>query len=993
MKILALLTSLLFLVSCGNSEQNSDAQAKNESHNGFKLVETREVSNLGATSYTYEHIKTGAKVVYLDDNSNEKVFTIAFQTPVVDNTGVNHVFEHSVLAGSKKYPDKNLFSELDTKNIPTFLNAMTGSDYTIYPFSAVEPKSFDNLMDVYLDAVFNPMVLEDENILKREGWRYDRDPNTGKLIYNGIVYNEMRGAFSNPYRSLFYKLDLLTYTDEMANYRFSSGGLPSAIPNLNIEQLRKTHAKYYTPSNSIVVLAGKMDIDKHLALLDEYFSKYDKTEKATLVVQTTPLKDQINFETYPAPKESPNIYVYTTLMKPEISSPELLFVTSLLADYEISPLRKLFKEKKFHGMFNFSNDISKQSRGYIMVQGADKNEIKEIRRVLDAKIREIADKGISKEVIDLALRDYKKSLAKSQYSTKRAEDLGSSIAKNYFYYDKPLLDVSDDSVKILEDLSKNPEKIKALIKEFYIDNTNKMEVFFTPDPKGLDQIAIDERKALDAVEAKLTPAEKDKLNSDINNFNEWAKAPVKKEIVDSIPSITLEDLKDSKVPTVKRTMETTDGVTFVNNDINTYDINLVALNFDSSGLTQQEKIDAQLFNYLFDSSSTKDYSFEELSNNLTKYFFRLKLSNKANIIDNKKTARNFSLYFEYLQNDNKDVYKTLENLLLEGNFDNKLQIKKILNLVKDNLINSSSDSGNVNTLATLKSSSMYNPDYYYVLENSMSLGVLDRINKILDNYDVEFPKLQADMKKIRTKLFNKKDLVVFYANNGNYSNFKSDITPLLNKFESKPIVPVNYSKLEADKLAIVAPVRNGTTAWANNLELLGYDYSGKYKIMSNILNEYLNNIIRIQNGAYGAYFYMTLNNGLVATTYRDGEIDKTIAAFESMPKYLESIKGIPQDKFDGYILKSMTKYYQSYTPDQLLALSYTHYLYNMTLDSMEKEKNEVLATSKSDIPEFIDIMNKFVANKTYTTVNGKQVIKEKSKNYKFDKTIEFLEVK
>ncbi|OQY41189.1 MAG: hypothetical protein B6227_05890 [Fusobacteriia bacterium 4572_74] len=289
MKLLMLFMTLSFLISCGKKE----GKEKKET---FKLIETREIKNLGATSYTYEHIKTGGRIVYLDDQSPEKVFGIAFKTPVVDDSGVNHVFEHAVLQGSKKYPDKNLFYELDTKNIPSFLNAMTGQDYTVYPFSAVEPKSFDNLLDIYLDAVFNPLVLEDENTLKREGWRYDRNPNNNELIINGIVYNEMKGAFSNPYRNLSFRMNRLMYPDELANYRFASGGLPSSIPNLDLDHLKKTHKKYYTPSNSIVVLAGKQDIKKTLSKLDEYYSQYNKTKIATIETQNTQLKDEFHNE-------------------------------------------------------------------------------------------------------------------------------------------------------------------------------------------------------------------------------------------------------------------------------------------------------------------------------------------------------------------------------------------------------------------------------------------------------------------------------------------------------------------------------------------------------------------------------------------------------------------------------------------------------------------------------------------------------------------------
>ncbi len=992
MKIFTILLLTTFLISCGKEESNKP----------FQLVEKKEIKNLGATSYTYKHKKTGAKVIYLNDNSPEKVFGIAFKTPVIDDSGVNHVFEHAVLQGSQKYPSKNLFYELDTKNIPSFLNAMTGQDYTVYPFSAVEPKSFDNLMDIYLDAVFNPLVLNDENTLKREGWRYDRNPNNGELIINGIVYNEMKGAFSNPYRNLSYKMNQLMYPDEKANYRFSSGGLPNAIPNLTINQLRQTHSKYYTPTNSIVVLAGKLDIEKKLAKLDSYYSKYNKSQVATIRTQDSTLKDEFHKESYPAPKGSPNIYIYGTLMKPKTSLPELAFITSLLADYEISPLKKLFVEEEFSGNFGFYNDSTIQPRAYFLIQGSKEEEIEKFRKLMDEKIKEISKNGIDSEVIDLALRDYKKQLAKSQYSKERAADLTTSIATGEFYYGKPHLFISEEKIKLLEELAQNPRKIQNFIKTHLIENPNKLEILFTPDDKLMAKNQKIERKKIKDFESSLTEKEAKDLNKEIKSFNDWSKEPISQEITNSIPSIKLEDLSDSKIFSVKRTEEKKDGITFINNHINTYDINLVSLKFDTSGFTQEDKLNSELFSLLLTSSETRDYTYEEINSNLTKYFFKLNLNNKTNIISKDIASRKFLVDFEYLQEDSKHVYSTLENIFLYSSFNNKLEIKKRLEGLRDFILTSSSDPNVINRISVIKAMSMSNPFYNYLLDEELKFGgrsyyayppMLAKINDILSDFDNNFEPLQEDMKNIRTKLFNKENLLIFYGNEKNYENFKSDITPLLDKLPKNPIIKYDYTIKNSNVLAIEVPAQNGSSSWGNNLIDLGYNYTGKYKVMANIINEYLNNKIRVQNGAYGAWFYITLNKDLVASSYRDGEIDKTIGAYKDIPHYLKEELKISKENFDGFILKSMAKYYQAYTPDTLMGLSYTHYLYDISIDDMEKEKNEVLNTQIKDIPHFIEVMTKFIHTKHYSSVNNTNVIKDKGSKTKFDKIIKFEDIK
>lgn len=995
-----LLSIFILLTACstktrGNHKKDKEIQFPKT----FKLIKREEMKNIQGTRYIFEHIKTGGHVLYIDDGSKEKVFGIGFKTPVVDNSGVNHVFEHAVLQGSKKYPDKNLFYKLETRNIPSFLNAMTGQDYTVYPFSAVEPKSFYNLMDVYLDAVFNPSVLEDLNTLKREGWRYDINPNNGKLIYNGIVYNEMKGAFSNPFRSLFFKFNKLVYNDPMANYGFSSGGLPSEIPTLTLDKLRKTHKKYYTPSNAILVLGGELDLNAALTKVDEYYKEYEKEPKAKLALQETPLKDEFHELTYPGPANSPNMYVYATLLKPKTNLFKLGFITSLLADYEISPLRKLFVEKKFKGNLGFGNDFTIQPRSYFYLQGGDKKELKDFRETMDKAIEEISKTGISKEVIDLALRDYKKEAAKALYSKNRATDMIVDAAHGEFYFDQPDLFLSNKEIETLENLAKNPELIKEFIKENFVENKNKTEIYFTPDSDGFDKIDKVEKEKLQSFEDNLSQKEKKDLKKEIEKFNQWSKAPVPKEIEDTIPSITLDDLKDSEIETVEREIIKDKEVTFINNKINTYGINLVSLQFDTSNITKDEKLFLNIFYNVITASGTKDYSYEEIDTNLTKYFFKLNISNSAFPINKEESKRLFTIYFEYLQDDEKEVYSTLKNILLESKFDNKAELKRRLEGFKDSIVNSGSDANVINRIAILKALAMQNPTYNYQLDGEVSTNrfisnpLYLKLSEILDNYDEEYPKLIQEFKKIRKKVFNKTNLVVVYANKGNFETFHKNIEPLLKSIPTNPITPVNYAKKETERLAIEVPAQNGATAWVGDLDNMGYTYSGKYKVMGNMINDYLNDTIRVQNGAYGAWFYITNNHEMVAASYRDGEVDKTLGAYKGIPLFLENEEKISDEKFDGYKLKAMSKYYQAHTPDTLFHLSYSRYLHKITEDSLEREKKEILDTKKDDIKEFVAITKKFLGTKFYTTVNSKNIIKEKSKKGDFDKELKLEDLK
>lgn len=987
--------TLLIVIGCSKKESSP-----------FKLIEKKQIKSLNAVSYTYEHLKTGAKVIYIDDGGTEKSFGITFKTPTVDDTGVNHVFEHAVLQGSEKYPDKNLFYKMKSKNISSFLTATTEADYTLYAFSAIEENSFNNILDIFLSGVFTPIVLNNENLLKREGWRYDRTPNNGKLVINGIVYNEMKGLFSDPTANILFKLNRLMYPDKNANYRFVAGGDPSKISDLNLEQLRKTHENYYTPSNSIAVISGKVKIDEKLEKLDEYYSKFKKTEVAEITLQKTKLKDKLYKEEYPAPEGAEDIYVYGTLMDPKTSISELSFVNALLGGYETSPLQRMFKEHRFSGSLDSFIDEYEQPRDVILISGIKEKEIHEIRKSIDKEMDKILKEGIDPKLINLAFENLKKQNLQVRYSKNRPEDLAGKAAKGYFYYGKPDFFISDDSLKQIEILVKNPEKIKSLIKKFYTNNNNKIEVLFRPNSHLLDQAAEKESQKLKNFEAGLNEEGKNKLNNDIQNFNRWVKTPVEKKIVDSIPKTEVKDLINSEIPIVERDEQVIDDVKFIKNEINTYGLNLVSLKFDTSGFTRDEKMELELFSNLITVGSTPDYTYENLSDSLSKYFFKFNFKNGA-VVSKDGVLRQFSLDYGYLPENREKVYSILEEVLLMGSFDKKLLIKKKLERIRESILNNSSDSEVISKISMIKSRSMVNPDYAYFLDSDLnhyikSLGVgetnfyvyppmIKKINNILADFDNNFPKLQDDMKRIRQKVFNKNNLTVFYAETSD--NLKDDIKPLLDKLTNTPIKKVDYAVRENSRLAIEVPAQNGASSWGNNLLEMGYEYSGKYKVMAGMINEYLTKKIRVENGAYGAFFVVTPNHDLFSLSFRDGEVDRTIEAYKSIPDYLKTRKNISQEKLDGYILQGLAKYYKSYTPDELLSLSYNYYINNIDMEVLEKEKSEILSVTKDDIEIFIETMEKFTEDKYYSTVNNSTLIKEKGKNVKYDRVIKFEDIK
>jgi Zn-dependent M16 (insulinase) family peptidase len=286
-KSLSLFLSLLFILVLipvqGAAATNNDLHPGYHYY-GFDFESQKQISEIDATVMQFTHSKTGTKLVYIDTDDENKVFTVAFRTPLTNSTGVNHILEHTVLCGSKNYPVKDPFSIMSTQSLNTYLNAYTASDFTAYPIASKNDKDFYNLMGIYLDAVFNPNLTTNKNIFLQEGWRYELDSKNAPLKLNGIVYNEMKGVYSQPDRVLDYAVSESLYPDTM--YKYVSGGNPDKIPDLTYEQYVNTYKTFYNPSNSVIYLYGKLDIRKALDFIDRgYLRYYDKSEPQKIEMQ------------------------------------------------------------------------------------------------------------------------------------------------------------------------------------------------------------------------------------------------------------------------------------------------------------------------------------------------------------------------------------------------------------------------------------------------------------------------------------------------------------------------------------------------------------------------------------------------------------------------------------------------------------------------------------------------------------------------------------
>ena len=380
-------------------------------NHGFTIKETRFVKEINANVNIYQHLRTGARLMHIDAADDNKVFTIGFRTPPENNTGVAHIMEHSVLCGSKKFPTKEPFVELLKGSLYTFLNAMTASDFTLYPVASMNDKDFKILLEVYLDAVFFPNLKNIDEIFYQEGWHYEMNDKDDDLNIKGVVYNEMKGAYSSPVRILMQKLSETVFPDTV--YKYCSGGIPEHIPELSLEEFRDFHKKYYHPSNSYIYLYGKMDINEILRLINnEALKKFTTLEINSSVSLQDLFKKPIVANCLYAISENENenekTWFALNFLLDLQNNPALIFsfevISHLLLDTPAAPLKNAFLRAGIgKDIFGGFDSQGKQPTFSVVLKDSDPIHKETFIKIFFDTLKELCEKGIDKQLIEASI--------------------------------------------------------------------------------------------------------------------------------------------------------------------------------------------------------------------------------------------------------------------------------------------------------------------------------------------------------------------------------------------------------------------------------------------------------------------------------------------------------------------------------------------------------------------------------------------------------------
>jgi len=960
----------------------------NKIYSGFAVKKITDVPDVKATAYLLEHDFSGAKLLYLQAEDDNKVFTIGFRTPSQDNTGVAHIMEHSVLCGSRKYHLKEPFVELVKGSMNTFLNAMTYSDKTVYPVASRNDKDFQNLMDVYLDAVFYPLIKENPYTLFQEGWHYEIEKPDGPLTYNGVVYNEMKGVYSSAdaveenecYKALFPN----------SPYGFESGGLPSAIPELTLEAFRKFHDTYYSPENAYIYLYGDMNIEKTLAYIDkEYLQAFPKTGKLKISIplQAAFTRTAEVESTYPVgPEESTENKSYLSLnivtgeATDQRTTTALRLLCTVLLDGNSAPLRLALLAAGIGS--DISGDFATsqlQPVFSIKAGGSEPQNKDKFISVIYKTLQDITINGLDKELVESHLNAMEFKLREADFGVyPKGLIYGLSCLENWLYGGDPV-----DALQVNDLLKFLREKLEthyfeSLIENYLLDNTHKLLLTLRPEPGKEERQHADDLAKMEVFKANMSAEEIALHIKQAKKLHEIQAAVNSPENLNSIPILERSDIRtEIEKELVQKQERGTRKILYL--PAFTNKIVYVNWYFDMTGISQELLPYVYLLSDVLGKMDTRDFTYQELSTYTNKYTggISFQAATSSNCDDMSKYTFNFSLTAKVLEQNLENLFKILENITLTTDFSDKNRLHKIIDEVKTDWDSNFFNRGLNVAVARLGS--------YF--GEAARLGEYDQLSyyiflkNLVENYDKECSAIQEKLLALLPVFFHKdKQLFAYSCDEYLKAIVDKSAEAFVAKLPHSPSAGKTAQHLPApgNNEGIITAGKVQYVVTGGNYRAHGYEYTGAMKVLETILRyEYLWTKIRVQGGAYGANVLFDRNGGMYMSSYRDPKLAETLATYKNVPGFLRHFNASDRE-MTKYIIGTISSLDTPLTNSMHLVRAVQQELKEISDESRQRSREQVINTGVVDIRALAPLVEA-VLNDNHICVVGSQGQIERNK--------------
>lgn len=952
----------------------------------YEILDEHRVEDVQSDGFILRHKKSGARIAILSNNDDNKVFYIGFRTPPEDETGVPHIIEHTTLCGSKKFPVKDPFIELAKGSLNTFLNAMTYPDKTVYPVASCNDQDFKNLMDVYLDAVFNPNITKYEEIFKQEGWHYELTGKDDELKINGVVYNEMKGAYSSPDEVLSSQIYRSLFPDN--TYSKDSGGNPEYIPKLTYEAYLDFYHKYYHPSNSYIYLYGDMDVVERLEWLDkEYLSLYDY-KKVNSEINKQPAFDEIkNVEaqysiTMDDSQENKTYLSYNRVVGDSLD--EMLYQAFDVLDYALvsspgAPVKQALIDAGIGDDVYGSYDAGILQPVFSFVaKNANASQADEFESIIESTLKEVVKTGINKEALLAGINSSEFKFREADFGQfPKGLLFGLNCLDSWLFDDmKPFIHL--ECLGTFAKLRKavDTDYFEKLIQEYLLDNTHGSSVTVMPK-RGLGN-ERDEAlaKELSDYKASLSDEEIKKLIEDTEHLKKYQEEPSSDEDLRKLPMLTRADMKKNAMPFSNIEDELLD-VKVVRHDIESNGIDYISFLFDAGDFAQSELGYLGFFTNALGLVSTEKYSYTDLANATNIYTGGISTGTASHpdIKDRNNFVFKFEVKLKVLEKNLDKALELMEQMLLSSDFTDTKRLGELVAQIKARLQANLSSSGHL--VAAMRSMSSFSR---YALYQDELKGIafyrsICRIEKELS----ESPKSVSDkLAAIAKKLFARNRMLIsFTGNNEAYGNAKPSLEKVMTGFNKMSAVG-NQAEVHFNtaKEAFIDASQIQYVAKTGDFICEGYEYTGALRLLRIILSyDYLWINVRVKGGAYGCMNTFLRSGESYFVSYRDPNLSDTLDVYDRIPEYIKSFSPDERD-MTKYIIGTFSALDTPMNPEAKGSRSLSAYLEGITYEQIQKERNEILNAQPEDIRRLADLVKAVLKKDSICVIGNENMIKE-----------------
>lgn len=954
--------------------------------NAYEVLKEEDLQDIHSKGWLLKHKKTGARVMLIENSDENKVFNIAFRTPPKNSTGVAHILEHSVLCGSREFPLKDPFVELVKGSLNTFLNAMTYPDKTCYPIASCNDRDFQNLMHVYLDAVFYPNIYKKEEIFRQEGWNYHLEKKEGPLKYNGVVYNEMKGAFSSPDDVLEREIMNSLFPD--TTYGCESGGDPVNIPDLSYEEFLDFHRQYYHPSNSFIYLYGNMDMEEKLEFIDShYLSAFD-----SLAIDSQ-IRDQEAFaqvkdiqKNYPVSEdegEEDNTYLSYNMVVGEAADINLSLAFEVL-DYALlsapgAPLKQALLDAKIgKDIYGSFEDGIKQTYFSIVAKGANLSQKEEFVKVIRDTLTKIMEEGIDKKAVTAGINYYEFRFREADFSSyPKGLMYGLDILSSWLYDDtKPFCEVQ--LLEGFEFLKKALEEgyFEDLIRKYLLDNTHGAILSLVPE-KGLAAKRDKElEEKLENYRKSLSDEELTRMVENTKALEAYQEAEEAPEALTCIPMLSREDIKKEITGLTNEEHHVEDSL-FLYHDVCTNGIGYADLLFEIHDFDVDTVHYLGLLKSVLGAVDTENYTYGELFNEVNArtggIAYGIEVFDDAQDTDAFRAM--FAVRGKALYPEMDFMFSMIREVLTTSKLDDTKRLYEIIARVRSRAQASLASAGH--STAVLRGASYASPMAAFQDEMA-GIGYYQFIEKLEKDFDSCKDEIVKNLRKVMEEVLRPENFCVSYTGERESLDVVKAQAAGIKKVlfngqkpesvKQAPCIKKNEAFKTSGQVQYVA--QNG------NFRKKGLEYTGALEILKVILSyDYLWINLRVKGGAYGCMSGFKRNGESFLVSYRDPHLKRTLEVYQGVPDYIRAFEA-DEREMTKYIIGTISNKDVPRTPQMQGSISKTAYFSNVTEDMLQKERNQILGAQKEDIQKLAALVEAVLSDDQICVVGSETAIEK-----------------